>query len=418
MAIQKRFIHFKKFSDFNSKKLSANEANTQYTVGVSGAIQDGDPDILYQSYVWIKDTQQQWTHGRLYNGNDTPIVKGEADNSAVLKGGNNQATNVNEVALGKYNESNNDTMFSIGIGTSDTDRKNAFEVKQNGDIYIEGVEGRIQDKLNESGATSSNHIKHFTTELEYNTAKDNGELEYPCVVYIEESDKTLFLTGGSSYNAIIEYNELIAMILGESVTTAGFLPVAMNPQYFEYFMVDGVDILPTNVVSLEENDAIALYDVNIGDSFEVNFKFKDVIEITYDNEQAMVALYMSCSYLEVDESFYNKISIDGDNMPIGLYLPTVGPNFTCKFIGDFMVDPAITMSVISGLLYGPLAFGPMVPDTQFSIVLQIPDGNATYGNPTDKWSQDDETATFYGICNAILELYNNPENVSLTIETY
>ena len=72
MAIQKRFIHFKKFSDFNSKKLSANEANTQYTVGVSGAIQDGDPDILYQSYVWIKDTKQQWTHAQLY-GNDFTV---------------------------------------------------------------------------------------------------------------------------------------------------------------------------------------------------------------------------------------------------------------------------------------------------------------------------------------------------------
>lgn len=68
MAIQKRFIHFKKFSDFNSKKLSANEANTQYTVGISGEIQDGEPDVLYQSYCWIKDTQNQWTHGQLYDG--------------------------------------------------------------------------------------------------------------------------------------------------------------------------------------------------------------------------------------------------------------------------------------------------------------------------------------------------------------
>ena len=72
MAIQKRFIHFKKFSDFNSKKLSANEANTQYTVGISGAIQDGEPDILYQSYCWIKDTKQQWTHAQLY-GNDSTV---------------------------------------------------------------------------------------------------------------------------------------------------------------------------------------------------------------------------------------------------------------------------------------------------------------------------------------------------------
>lgn len=104
MAIQKRFIHFKKFSDFNSKKLSANEANTQYTVGVSGAIQNGEPDILYQSYVWIKDTQQQWTHGRLYNGIDTPIVKGDAENSAVLdgeyEGYSNKAISQISVAVG------------------------------------------------------------------------------------------------------------------------------------------------------------------------------------------------------------------------------------------------------------------------------------------------------------------------------
>lgn len=73
MAIEKRFIHFKKFSDFNSKKLSANEANTQYTVGISGEIQTGSPDVLYQSYVWIKDTQQQWTHGQIYNGGDVDI---------------------------------------------------------------------------------------------------------------------------------------------------------------------------------------------------------------------------------------------------------------------------------------------------------------------------------------------------------
>lgn len=67
MAIQKKLLHFKKFSDFNSKKLSANENNTQYTLGVDGAVTDGSPDVLYQSICWIKDTQQQWTHGRLYD---------------------------------------------------------------------------------------------------------------------------------------------------------------------------------------------------------------------------------------------------------------------------------------------------------------------------------------------------------------
>lgn len=86
MAIEKRFIHFKKFSDFNSKKLSANEANTQYTVGVSGAIQNGEPDILYQSYVWIKDTKQQWTHGQLYDGSVSQAQLNHTINSKVFIG--------------------------------------------------------------------------------------------------------------------------------------------------------------------------------------------------------------------------------------------------------------------------------------------------------------------------------------------
>lgn len=67
MAINKKLIHFNKFSDFNSKKLSANVENTQYTIGIDGEIQSGAPDILYQSICWIKDTKQQWTHGQIYN---------------------------------------------------------------------------------------------------------------------------------------------------------------------------------------------------------------------------------------------------------------------------------------------------------------------------------------------------------------
>ena len=61
--------------------------------------------------------------------------------------------NAYEHACGQYNASiqssykSQATHFSIGIGTS-SQRKNALEVKQNGDIYIDGVEGRIQDKLN------------------------------------------------------------------------------------------------------------------------------------------------------------------------------------------------------------------------------------------------------------------------------
>lgn len=66
MAINKKLIHFNKKATFNSQKLSANDANTQYQVGGTGNVQTGAPDINYQSIVYIKDSKEIWTHGQFY----------------------------------------------------------------------------------------------------------------------------------------------------------------------------------------------------------------------------------------------------------------------------------------------------------------------------------------------------------------
>ena len=81
MAINKKLIHFKNYSDFNSKKLSANEQNTQYTLGVDGVLTTGAPDILYQSICWIKDSKKMWTHGTLY---DCSGAGGDINASSLL----------------------------------------------------------------------------------------------------------------------------------------------------------------------------------------------------------------------------------------------------------------------------------------------------------------------------------------------
>ena len=93
---------------------------------------------------------------------------------AFIVGNQNITNTENEAAFGQFNKSVQDTRFSIGIGTSDTKRKNAFEVKQNGDIYIEGVEGKIQDKLNQSIGSSSPMVSVTYEELV--ALRDNGEL--------------------------------------------------------------------------------------------------------------------------------------------------------------------------------------------------------------------------------------------------
>ena len=76
------------------------------------------------------------------------------------EGNNTISKNEAEHACGKYNISNSDTRFSIGIGTSDTARKNAFEVKQNGDVYVTGIGGFTGEN-----SSSSKSVQEVINEL-------------------------------------------------------------------------------------------------------------------------------------------------------------------------------------------------------------------------------------------------------------
>ena len=57
----------------------------------------------------------------------------------------------NQAAFGTYNKASSDSLFMIGVGTSDTARKNAFEVKSNGTVMI-GNAPLTEEKVNSIGA--------------------------------------------------------------------------------------------------------------------------------------------------------------------------------------------------------------------------------------------------------------------------
>lgn len=118
MAINKKLIHFKKFSDFNSKKLSANEANTQYTVGVGGTIQNGTPDVLYQSICWIKDTKQQWTHGQVYDFSDSDIYYTDFTADDVYLGCQGEGSNPIIVTHDLLNAINDNKVIIVPAGST------------------------------------------------------------------------------------------------------------------------------------------------------------------------------------------------------------------------------------------------------------------------------------------------------------
>ena len=73
---------------------------------------------------------------KLYNwlpfrkNNDGSIVQVDKDGNTT-----NITTNAGEIALGKYNLSDIDTVLSLGIG-EDGNRKNAIQINRNGEIFI------------------------------------------------------------------------------------------------------------------------------------------------------------------------------------------------------------------------------------------------------------------------------------------
>ena len=94
-----------------------------------------------------------------------------------------QTTNTGEIALGKYNKSDAETLLSIGIGSSigsREERKNAISIKKNGEIFIitniqnYKVES-LQSILDKKGVT----ILNDESELdEYKTFENIGRMFY------------------------------------------------------------------------------------------------------------------------------------------------------------------------------------------------------------------------------------------------
>lgn len=81
---------------------------------------------------------------------ESMVIKGMGENSLTLKDSGSIAKGKNslalgtgvvalndyEISLGKYNVSAEDTAFSFGIGNSESERKNAIEIKNDGRIYV------------------------------------------------------------------------------------------------------------------------------------------------------------------------------------------------------------------------------------------------------------------------------------------
>ena len=90
-----------------------------------------------------------------------------------------QTTNTGEIALGKYNKSELDTLLSIGIGSRE-ERKNAISFKNNGEIFIiTDIKNYKVESLQHILDTKGVTIISDESELdEYKTLENVGRMFY------------------------------------------------------------------------------------------------------------------------------------------------------------------------------------------------------------------------------------------------
>ena len=276
--------------------------------------------------------------------------------------------------------------------------------------------------LVENGEIGNTFFKSFATLSEYETAVANGEVVYPCVSYITENNVIKFEKSESPYNAIATVTQMLLNVFeGMDV-----IPLTLNPDYYEIFEVNGEDYL-SNTATFEGFSCIPFPSLNLGDTFEIKFKLKDEPQHFVENPDvnSVFLFYYSLSYLEIDESFYNRVTgalVDDTvrEYPVGFYSPSVSPDFTCKFKGDYGITDNLVSTTMLSTIFEGMGMPANDPNTAVQWTFQIPSGNETYGNPSDMFDEATLSgATFYGIINLHKQqLATNYNNVHLIIETY
>lgn len=153
---------------------------------------------------WNSDNDSISNKPKIYQGTgDNAIIIGEqtasnaSGENAFSQGKNTKATHSGshaggletktgadyQTVIGKYNEGNNDSLFEVGNGDNNSNRKNAFEIKENGTILANGNKIATEDYI-DTLFTNANRVKFtedivFTTPIGYitnqNIQNNNGQ---------------------------------------------------------------------------------------------------------------------------------------------------------------------------------------------------------------------------------------------------
>ena len=137
-------------------------------------------------------------------------------NSCHAEGYHTKANNLAEHASGRFNVSSKasdtfgnagNTLFSVGNGTADNARHNAFEIRQNGDIYITSgsTDIKLQDHLGGGSGGGGGNPTVELTQAEYDALVTAGTVSADTYYIITDAapiDITQYWTSAETETAI------------------------------------------------------------------------------------------------------------------------------------------------------------------------------------------------------------------------
>ena len=154
-----------------------------------------------------------------------------------------KTTNQAEVALGEYNNSvsgsstfgdGGNTLFSVGNGTNTSNRHNAFEIRQNGDIYLSlnGQDVKLQDQL---GGGGSSYSAGTGIDITNDVISVSGVVMSSAVTSAVTSGSTDVVTSGGVYDQLggmkivkLTESEYTALVTKDSNTLYVVVPDHSN----------------------------------------------------------------------------------------------------------------------------------------------------------------------------------------------
>lgn len=235
------FINTSNISKLSNKKISNNENDSSYTIGLSGNVYQGKPEIFYTDIIYIQDSQQIWTHGVLYNcmSNTKSIDADLTDNNIDDR----EIKDLLDISTNKriYIKGHTDATYTNDGDTVSDVLDELYDLVGSQESIIASIEQQIAGKQDElisgtniktingqsilgDGDISNLAEKQYVDEViqsrvfvgarkEYDTAYAESKIAMGALVIILDGSETE--EGGSTISALLGTAILGQMLLGQ-----------------------------------------------------------------------------------------------------------------------------------------------------------------------------------------------------------